>query len=558
MKAKQSRLRALDRSIPWRSGAHRFWYWACTACLALYLAYAAYLSRSGLFVSAADTLGALLGFAAAACLGFALLVWVSGLKGGPRAPAERKRLKPAAFAAGTFLSLAILAAFLAADQPGGVTVDSAVQWTQACTGSYSNWHPVFHTLLLRLCALLSPNYALAVAVQCAVFSVAAGYLVATLHAWGAKLWALLAVEALAVASPIVGNTMMYLWKDNAMTIGVTVLGAQVVNLYFSRGGWLGRARNALAFGLALAFTTLVRHNALLFTLPLAATAFITCRRQLRGALTAMAALAAALALVLGPLYSALNVSYPSNGLEESIGVPMTVLCNIRKENPNALNAEARAMTDAMADDEGWAAYATDVYNSIKFGPTRRVVAGMTLSQILRITAGAALADPRDAFLAVNGVTDLVWGLDDEGAANVRVRNSGDLPAVQKSSGRLNAAGSAVKALITAPLRLNALSWYFGNIGASFLLMLALSLRALRRNGTRALLICLPTLLYNLGTLCVLCGPDARFFSFSPLWCAFALFALWRDPAPDALPDAGGAGLPEPPEADSGNRKGELP
>ena len=86
--------------------------------------------------------------------------------------------------------------------------------------------------------------------------------------------------------------------------------------------------------------------------------------------------------------------------------------------------------------------------------------------------------------------------------------------------------------------------------------MALSLRALRRNGTRALMICLPTLLYNLGTMCVLCGPDARFFSFSPLWCTFALFALWRDPADATPPRAGGDGLTEPPEAASGKRKGE--
>ena len=62
--------------------------------------------------------------------------------------------------------------------------------------------------------------------------------------------------------------MMYLWKDNAMTIGVTLLLAQAVNVCFSRGQWLKRLPNAVAFGLALAFTTMVRHNAVLFTLPL--------------------------------------------------------------------------------------------------------------------------------------------------------------------------------------------------------------------------------------------------------------------------------------------------
>ena len=65
-----------------------------------------------------------------------------------------------------------------------------------------------------------------------------------------------------------------------------------------------------------------------------------------------------------------------------------------------------------------------------------------------------------------------------------------------------------------------------------------SLRALRRNGVRALLLCVPTLLYNLGTMCVLCGPDARFFAFSPLLSTLTLFVLARDPAPGIRPSPG--------------------
>ncbi|MEA4928244.1 MAG: DUF6020 family protein [Candidatus Limiplasma sp.] len=533
-------LRALDRAIPWRSKPQRVWFWGCAGCLALYAAYAAALGRSALFTGAAASLGALLVFAAAACLCFALLVALSGLKGGARAPFARGQLHAGVFAAGSLGCGGILLVFLLADLPGGVSVDSAVQWTQAATGVYSNWHPVFHTLLLHLCALVWPQYAFAVAVQCAAYALAMGYLTATLQAWGARRWAVLAAALVLTAAPIVGNTMMYLWKDNAMTIGAVVLCAQAINLYLSRGAWLQKPRNAVAFGLTLAFTTLVRHNAVLFTLPLMLLALCTCRAQLRGALTALTVLVAALALVLGPLYTALGVTYPSNGVEESIGVPMTALSNIRKLNPNALPPEARALTDAMADDADWARYTPDIYNSIKFGQTRRAVANHTLGELLTVAARAAAADPATAFQAVNGVTNLVWGLDDEGAAEVRVRNSGDLPSAPRGTGRLQTLGTALKAVLTAPFALLPLSWATGNIGVTLLGMLALALRALRRNGTRALLLCLPVLLYDLGTMCVLCGPDARFFSFSPLLCGMGLFVLLRDPAPDADPTPAGA------------------
>ena len=528
MKPLRSLFAQPDTAPAYQSAAHRFWTEFLTACLALYLTYATYLSRSALFVSAADTVASLLwaGVLFGAVYA-ALRRWT--VAGGARAArAERAKLNPWVFAVGTLVPLCVLGAFLLAADPGGVTVDSAVQWTQALTGRYTNWHPVFHTLLLRLCALIKPDYTFAVAVQCAAFSVALGYLMATLHAWGAAALPLVLAEGLAVASPIVGNTLMYLWKDNAMTIGALVLTAQAVNVYRSRGAWLLKFGNAVTFGLALAFTTLVRHNGLLFTLPMLLTVLLTCRAGRKGAMIATAAMVTALSLTLGPLYAALPIAYPSNGLEESIGVPMTVVSNIRKVNPDALDAETRAFTDAMADDAGWSAYRPDTYNTIKFGATRGLIAHTTLPKILRMAASAAKADPRNAFLAVNGVTDLVWGLADEGAANVRVRNSASLPSVPAGSGRANAAGTAVKAFLTAPLGLLPFAWYFDNLGVPLMAMLIAALRALRRNGVRVLLLCLPTLLYSLGTMCVLCGPDARFFSFSPLVCLFSLWALARD------------------------------
>ena len=514
------------QSTPWQGRAHRFWYWFLAACLALYLTYATFIARSGLFASQADTAAALLW----AAVLFAVLLWglvaFSHADFGRPLAAVRARLSLGMFAGGAGLSLFILAAYLIAADPGGVTVDSAVQWTQALTGDYVNWHPVFHTLLLRLCALIKPDYTFAVAVQCGAYSVALGYLLATLRAWGVRALPLLLAAWLLTASPIVGNTMMYLWKDNAMTIGVLLLAAQAVNIYASRGKWLASPLNGLAFGLALAFTTLVRHNAMLFTVPLLVGALCTCRAQLRGGLTALAALVAALSLVLGPLYAALGVRYPQNGLEESIGVPMTVLCDVRKAAPNALDADTRAFTDRMADAAGWEAYQPHNYNSIKFGATRGLIAHTDLASVLRMAASAAKAAPQVAFAAVNGVTDLVWGLADEGAANVAVRNSGDLASLPRSMPpRLPGIAHLLTALLHAPLAVWPLGWYVGNIGVSFALMLVCALVAVRRGGVRALVLCLPTLLYNLGTMAVLCGPDARFFSFSPLVCTLLLPVL---------------------------------
>jgi len=515
------------QSVPFQTRPQKGWFWFCAVCLSVYLSAALYLCRSGLFLSTLQTMIAVLLFVlfAAVALGALLLISVCPLP--LLARGTRAKLNGTVFLAAAGLSLLLLGVFVAADYPGGVSVDSAVQWTQASTNTYSNWHPVFHTLLLRLGYMIRPNYGVVVALQCGVFSLAMGYLIAVLYAWGVKLWVLLPVQAIVIMSPIIGNTMMYLWKDNAMTIGVTLLFAHGVNLYYSRGQWLKRLPNAIAFGVTLAFTTMVRHNAFFFTLPLLFTAILCYRIRWKPLLVTAAAFIACLALVWGPLYGALNVTYPNNTLEESIGVPMTVISDIRKQNPGALDGETRAFTDAMADVQGWERYQLHVYNSIKFGQTRQAVSRVEMVDILRMTLNTAHGDPRTAFLAVCGVTDLVWGLADEGDALIAVRNSRDLPGVPVMDRRINRIGKAIKTVITKPFDVFPLRYLFGNIGVTFLLMLIAALWAIRQSGTAALLIALPVLLYNLATMIVLCGKDARFFAFSPLVCLFSLFILLR-------------------------------
>ena len=147
-------------------------------------------------------------------------------------------------------------------------------------------------------------------------------------------WLALTAHTLVCASLPVRNTLMFLGKDSAMTTAVLVLTAQTINLLHTRGAWLRRPRNAVAFGLALAAATLLRHNAILWTLPLLVCALLRhSRRGRRGAALAAGAAALALVLVRGPLYGALDVIYPDNTTEESVGIPMTILWDIRMQAP---------------------------------------------------------------------------------------------------------------------------------------------------------------------------------------------------------------------------------
>ena len=328
--------------------------------------------------------------------------------------------------------------------------------------------------------------------------------------------------------------MMYVGKDNAMTIGCLLLFGQTVQLIRTRGAWLSKIRNALCFGLALAFTTLVRQNGFLLTLPLGALA-IGCyfRRQKKGILTGALCCLGCLVLIQGGLYSQLDIVYPDNTLEEAVGLPMTLLCNARQQEPGLLDGETRAFLDSLADEEGWQnTYHRSDYNSIKFTFFREKIQSRTAAELLSMAARTAAADPRLAFETFNEVTGLVWDVSGQDRSYQRVTNSGDLDIAQKVSHPVHAVGQAVTEFLSAPLEFLPLRWLSRNTGAQLLLLLLATLWALYHGGTERLLPVLPLLCYCLATMLLLCGQDARFFSFAAALTPLTLCAQWFLPFPE--------------------------
>lgn len=516
----------------WQSKPHRFFFFFCAVCLSLYLSYAIVLAQSPIFESTAATALSLLGFAAFAALLFVGMMWSSRrlAKAGPVAPAKRARLSVGFFAVSAGISLFILAIAFAAYYPGGVSYDVYNQWEQAHSGLLNAWHPVFHTWLMQLGISLWDNYAWLVLSQMAAFALALAYLMTTLRAWGLRPWILLVAQGLIVASNPVGNTLMYVWKDNAMTIGVLVLSAQAINCWFSRGEWLGKTSHAVAVGLALAGTTLVRHNAVLYTLPLLACILLAYRPQWKQTLAAGGTFALCCVLVMGPFYGMLDVVYPKNTVEESVGVPMTVLCDTKIKNEEALDEEARVLLDALLTREQWQSYRLGDYNSIKFLFPRELIASQPVDELLGMTLRTMQNDPRTAFEAINAVTGLVWGVGDEGKAVVGVRTAYELGGASFQNSALNQWGGKMLSILRAPYNWFPLSWIFQNIGVQFAALLLCTLLALYRSGTRALSLGIPTLLYHLGTMLLLCGNDARFFHFSMVASIPVMLVLLRRPA----------------------------
>ena len=119
----------------------------------------------------------------------------------------------------------------------------------------------------------------------------------------------------------------------------------------------------------------MRHNAILWTLPLLLCALLCFPAGRRGAALAAGAAALALVLVRGPLYGALDVVYPDNTTEESVGIPMTILWDIRAQAPRRWTRKRRHSFRRWPRTGEWEdLYQLHRYNSIKFTYDRELIA----------------------------------------------------------------------------------------------------------------------------------------------------------------------------------------
>ncbi len=512
----------------WRSRAHCAWFRLCTVCLSVYIGYVVFFANSCAFESAGATVWATLIFAAVSVCAGLLLTYATGVLEpvAPHGRVQRERIDFRVFFSALAIALGVFGVAFAACYPGGVNYDTSNQWRQLHSGEFNNWHPLMHTLLMWLVTRIWDNYSFVVLVQIIAFSLSLSYLTAVLHKRGVPAWLALAAEAFVAMTPLVRGTLMTAGKDSAMAIGVMLLTAWTVETLFTRGQWLQKLHRAVLFGLTLALTTLLRHNAMLWTYVLAASLFLAyknCRKQIA---IGVAVMAAALALIQGPLFGSLNVVYPENFVDESMGIPMTILGDVKQTEPEKLDEETSAFLATLADDEMWqTVYRLHNYNSIKFTFDRELVARKPIGDILQMTLRTCAAAPRTAFEAVNGLTDLVWGMTGKNEAVRPVRNSFDIPQVAFRSEKLNALGEKALSVIDWGMSVAPVRYLTQNIGVQLLALLLTTLWALRRHDSRVLVLTLPTLVYCLGTMMLLASNDARFFQFVMAIALPAVLAL---------------------------------
>jgi hypothetical protein len=409
--------------------------------------------------------------------------------------------------------------------PGLKSPDTEHQWNQVQNFEFDNWHPVIHTLLIWLITRICNHYAAVIFFQILLFSYAVGYLVATLESWGYSKKYLLLLGGFIIFNPYTHAIMMYAWKDTALTVIITFLASHIICGYLSDGKWFAKFRNTLAFAFCAALTALVRHNGIFFTVPLLVLlAFLYIKKE-PGVIFTITVTILIIFSIRFPLYSALKVTYPDNIYIESVGVPMTIMGDVLIKNPTALPPETKDFLYRIAPDEEWRTkYITGEYNSIKFqSDAGGVIRTIPVENFFRMTIDTIKADTTNSLYAFRDVTSIVW----EAFGNSQLIL---VPSRESLTTEHNIVRKILKICLFGFERL--ISWLFPldlamtKTGWQMLALLLAGIISCYRNGGRVLILVIPSVMYNLGTMLLLCGNDIRFFHFNTVVSlAFVLVLL---------------------------------
>lgn len=426
------------------------------------------------------------------------------------------------------ISLFILFLWYLAAYPGIFSPDSFSQYNQAVSGEYNDWHPVWHTLVtftLPLKLFGRPEAIVAVQVLAIAFTV--GYLGLTVYEYSSLRLASLSLAYL-LLNPYFCRLVSYPWKDIAFGAASCCAMICALRIYLSPQKWeKNHARLLLtAFWLANAF--LFRHNGVLFSGSLLfALIFIMNKKRWIELLVMTTVL---ITLVQGPVYSLVGASSAGTRPVELVGLPLTVIFNVAKESPEALDEETAAFVDASVSREILnAASSPFSFNNIKFQGRSNVSLddyGDCLT-VVKMAGKSFAAAPVVSMNALVQLTNVVYGV--EGSANcVPPMEETQNPFGDRFEGNAFVLGFLQ---LYSSLVFRSVLRYICYLGVALVVMLAFILARSSLcswEDWKRIILCLPIFIHNFGTMLLLSDRgDTRFFYLTFFICPLVVLIMLK-------------------------------
>ena len=428
------------------------------------------------------------------------------------------------FTVSAILVFAVEIIWLLAYSPGSFSTDSIRQYGQAMNGNYSDWHPVWHTLLFFTFPLKVFKSLMSIIVlQILYFSIIIGYLSLTIYELSSLKFSVIALLYI-VLNPYTNYILLYPWKDVAFAMGGLL--CTIITIRFAQIQKKTTIWQVFIFSLVCVSTTLFRHNAVLYTAPLMLFLFFYLDKK--HYIYTVICFVVMLLCIKGIVYSALDVERPDKRVVECVGLPLTVISNVAKETPNLMDDELSEFVYSIATPEQWQEnYNCGDFNSIKWkGITLDVVEEKGCLGTLKLMNKSFLLSPDASFKALFSLTDMVFGfetgLEGNVGASIKENDVGIRYNDDRNQKLLDFTTWYARFINGTIFR------YLRTYGICLFVLLLVYLSKLNIGNVASVkktLIVLPIFIYDFGTMLLLTGPDSRFFYITflvtPLLIIFA-------------------------------------
>ena len=404
------------------------------------------------------------------------------------------------------------------DPAGIYSPDSLEQLEQAVSGKYSDWHPVWHTLLFfKLPLLLTGNVPFIIVYQSVFFALSVAFMTETAYEIAGWRSAVLCFSFV-ILNPYTGFLLLHPWKDVAFAAASLPAVCLAVRFWCAGPDRPVSRWVLILTGLLLANATLFRHNGILLTLVLLL-ALLFILGWKRWYLVA-AVFVLFLLLVKGPVYHTMDVEKPGNRVVEVTGLPMTVIGNVVTKKPAVMDEELRDFAYSILPPEEWnRIYLTGNFNTAKWNCSHlSVIEDAGAPTILRLMFKCFRLAPREAVQGLLALTEIVYA--PEGIVK------DDLPLMGHFEDTAESFGISFVG-VCERFYIDSLFNYCRYIGVTILLVLLPMLAKCdlwSKRDWQRILIALSLFCYDFGTMLLLTGPDYRFFYVS-LLCSPILAVL---------------------------------
>lgn len=416
------------------------------------------------------------------------------------------------FTLGSIIAFGVMMLWYIAYYPGMFSNDSIGQYSQVVSGNYIDWHPAWHTLAFFTFPLkLTGKTGSVILFQIIYFSILIGYMALTIYELCGPIATVVSV-LLTVLNPFADHLLLIPWKDSGFAICCAFSTIFVIRIIYKKKDKISIWK-ALVFGLLFASATILRHNGILFTGPLLLGLILNTKRSvwLKMGLTTLLFIF----LIRVPLYRAFNVHKPDQRVIETTGLPLNIIANVAKEDPESMDEELADFVYSMADKDVWEnKYPLGDFNVVKHIDEMNLdpVEEKGTFGMLRLTLKCFRCSPKASFRAFLATTYQVYGIDyhmqndyyDEFWCFPTPYNTQFVDEEGGTLRRILEAYSMVTALLR-PLR----TYGTTSLIMLFFILSAMDLRSLE--SWKKALVLMPAFIYNLGTMLFLTAPDSRFF-----------------------------------------------